>query len=150
MNRSQSWTTCAIRLALLAFSAFLGVVIYAADLGAGPRYWGWLSRVPLGDKFCHLGFMSTLTALTNLALRCRRGRLSHHSLLLGTLIVAIVVVAEEFLQIWIPGRNFELLDLSADLLGIACGDLAARRLQPGLAARSTGALERGSLSRQAL
>ena len=64
--------------------------------------------------------------------------------------MAIFVVAEEFSQIWIPGRNFELLDLSADLLGIACGDLVARRLQPGLAARSTGALESESLSRRAV
>src|SRR4051794_14098134 len=102
------------RLALLVFVAFLGLVIYTADVGKGPRYWGWLDRVPLGDKFCHAGFMFTLTALSNLALGCRRARFASESVLLGTVIVSILVVAEEFSQIWIPGRTFDLLDLSAD------------------------------------
>ena len=60
------WSRARFRLALLVFVAFLGLVIYTADIGKGPRYWGWLARVPLGDKFCHAGFMLTLTALSNL------------------------------------------------------------------------------------
>jgi hypothetical protein len=125
-----------IRLVLVVFAAFLGLVIYTADIGAGPRYWGWLSRVPLGDKLCHVGFMLTLTALTNLSIGCRRIRLGSRSLLLGTVIVTALVVAEEFSQLWIPGRNFDLLDLSADLAGIACGGL--------IAGRSLSALRAGS------
>jgi VanZ family protein len=118
-----------IQFSLLLFCAFLGLVIYTADVGAGARYWGWLANVPMGDKFCHCAFMFTLSALANLALRCRAIRLGRQTLLVGTVIVTIVVVAEEFSQIWIPGRNFDLLDLSADLVGIACGALIARRLQ---------------------
>jgi VanZ family protein len=49
--------------------------------------------------------------------------------------VAIVVVGEETSQIWIPGRNFDLLDLTADFIGIAGGELAARRLYPVLLTR---------------
>jgi hypothetical protein len=40
----------------------------------------------------------------------------------------MVVAGEEFSQIWIPGRDFDLNDLVADLAGIALGDLIARRL----------------------
>jgi polysaccharide biosynthesis protein VpsQ len=124
-----------IRLLLLFFCSFLGLVIYAADIGVGSGYWGWLRHVPMGDKICHFGFMFTLSVLSNLALKCRAVSVRPHALLLGTVIVAIVVVGEEISQIWIPGRNFDLLDLTADFIGIACGELVARRLYPVL---STG------------
>lgn len=119
-----------IRLLFLLFCGFLGTVIYAADIGVGPRYWGWLRQVPMGDKVCHFGFMFTLSLLSNLVLRCRAVAVHRSTVLLGTIIVAIVVVGEEISQIWIPGRTFDLLDLTADFLGIACGELAARRLSP--------------------
>ena len=67
MQRSHTWTTGALRLTLLAFAAFLGTVIYRADVGAGPRYSGMAGPRPAGDKVCRFGFMFTLTALTNLA-----------------------------------------------------------------------------------
>jgi polysaccharide biosynthesis protein VpsQ len=117
-----------IRFVFLIFCAFLGLVIYTADVGDGPRYWGWLSKVPLGDKLCHCGFMLTLTALANLTLKARAIRLGQIMLLLGTVIVTILVVGEECSQYWIPSRNFDLFDLSADPVGIAWGDLIARRL----------------------
>jgi hypothetical protein len=139
-----------IRLILVVFAAFLGLVIYTADVGAGPRYWGWLSRVPLGDKLCHFGLMLTLTALTNLSIRCRRIRLASRSLLLGTVIVTAFVVAEEISQLWIPGRNFDLLDLSADLAGIACGGLIASRLLPVLLAGPGVAVALDKLPRRAV
>jgi hypothetical protein len=136
-----------VRLALAGFAAFLVLVIYTADVGAGPRHWGWLSQVPLGDKFGHFGLMSTLTVLTNLSLRCRRMPPRNRTLLLGTVVVSAIVLAEEVSQIWIPGRDFELLDLSADALGISGGDLLARRLQDWLMGRSTDLLEAGDLAR---
>jgi VanZ family protein len=122
---SMNKTQCA----LILFCVFLALVIYTEDVGSGSRYWGWVSNVPLGDKFCHCAFMFTFSALTNLALRCRPIRLGGRTLLLGTVIVTIVVVAEEVSQLWIPGRDFDLLDLSADLIGIACGALVASRIQ---------------------
>jgi VanZ family protein len=118
-----------IQFLLLLFCVFLGLVIYTEDVGAGSRYWGWVSNVPMGDKFCHCAFMLTFSALTNLALRCRPIRLGGQTVLLGTVIVTIIVTAEEFSQLWIPGRDFDLLDLAADLVGIACGALIARRVQ---------------------
>ena len=118
-----------IQFLLLLFCLFLGLVIYTEDVGPGSRYWGWVSNVPMGDKFCHCAFMFTFSALTNLALKCRAIRLGGQTVLLGTVIVTIIVVAEEFSQLWIPGRDFDLLDLAADLVGIACGALVARRIQ---------------------
>ena len=118
-----------IQVLLLLFCVFLGLVIYTEDVGAGSRYWGWVNNVPMGDKFCHCTFMFTFSVLTNLTLKCRPIHLGGQTVLLGTVIVAIVVAAEEFSQLWIPGRDFDVLDLTADLVGIACGSLLARRLQ---------------------
>jgi VanZ family protein len=122
---SMNKTQCA----LILFCVFLGLVIYTEDVGAGDRYWGWVSKVPLGDKFCHCAFMFTFSVLTNLALRCRPILLGGRTLLLGTVIVTFIIVAEEVSQRWIPGRDFDLLDLSADLVGIACGSLVARKFE---------------------
>ncbi len=127
----MSW----IRIGLIVFCGLLGVVIYSADTGIGQAYWGWVERVPLGDKICHCSFMFTFSLLTNLALRCRSMRLGGLAVGLGTLIVAVVVAGEEISQIWIPGRDFDLFDLGADSIGIALGDLLARRINPMLLAR---------------
>ena len=108
-----------IRLALLLFSVFLGMVVYTADVGTGLRYWGWLEPLPLGDKVGHCGLMFTFCLLANLALRCRSTGPGQASLLIGTAVVAMIVAGEEFSQLWIPGRDFDLLDLAADALGIA-------------------------------
>ncbi len=77
--------------------------------------------------------MFTLCVLSNLVLKCRPLSLQR-GILLGTVIVAIVVVGEEFSQIWIPDRSFDLLDLTADFVGITAGNLVARRIYPVLVA----------------
>jgi VanZ family protein len=71
--------------------------------------------------------MGIMSALANLAARGRMVRFGPVSFGVGTLIVAIVVVAEEISQIWVPGRTFDLFDLGADFLGIACGEILAGR-----------------------
>lgn len=114
-------------VALIVFSVVLGSIVYAADIGVGLRYWGFLHRIPLGDKMGHLGLMFTFSLLANLAFSVRGVRGSRQ-LLLGTLIVTLLVVGEEISQCWIPGRSFDLLDLAADFMGIACGDLLSRIL----------------------
>jgi polysaccharide biosynthesis protein VpsQ len=125
-----------IRLALFLFCVFLGLVIYSADVGAGDRLWGWLKQIPMGDKIGHCSLMLTLSALTNLTLRCRTIRPGQSAMLLGTAIVVTLVLGEEFSQIWIPGRSFDMLDIAADLVGIGCGDLIARIAHQAIAARN--------------
>ena len=119
-----------VRWILLLFCVFLGLVIYAADTGEMTRHGGSLPQIPMGDKVGHCGLMMTLCLLVNLSMDgrpIRRG--GKPFLLLGTVIVAVLVVAEEVSQIWIPSRSFDLLDLSADGVGILLADLLARRLR---------------------
>jgi polysaccharide biosynthesis protein VpsQ len=137
------WPVRRIRLLLFCFCVFLGLVIYAADIGVGQRYWGWLESLPMGDKIGHCGLMFTLSVLTNLTLRCRALRAGRPAVMLGTVVVLTLVLAEEFSQIWIPGRDFDFLDITADLVGIGCGDLLARTLYPAIEARQAHTPEYG-------
>jgi VanZ family protein len=114
-----------IHLACFLFALFIGSVVYSADVGIGQRYFDIVRSFPLGDKISHFVLMGIMSALANLAARGRRMHLGPMSFGLGTAIVAIVVVAEEISQLWIPGRTFDLLDLVADFLGIVCGEILA-------------------------
>lgn len=69
-----------------------------------------------------MGFFSFLL---NLALNARTVSAWKFNYLLGSLIVLTVVTLEEFSQIFIRGRTFDLTDLVADFLGIFLfGELA--------------------------
>jgi len=116
------------RAALFVFSVILGLIIFAADAGIAAPVFDFVRSFPLGDKIAHFILMGTLALLANLVLS--RGLLarSRHSILIGTAIVAGLVLLEEITQIWIPGRTFSLSDLTADALGIACGSLTARAI----------------------
>jgi hypothetical protein len=117
-----------IRIVCVLFALFVGSIVYAVDTGIGKPIFDFVRSLPLGDKISHFFLMGTLAGLANLAFGRRTAGSRRISPGLGTVIVAIVVVAEEISQIWIPGRSFDLLDLAADFLGIAGGDFAARAL----------------------
>lgn len=56
-------------------------------------------------------------------------------LLRGSAAVALLALAEELSQIWLPARSFSASDLVADALGIALADAARRVLLGRLRAR---------------
>ena len=81
--------------------------------------------VPGGDKIGHFILFGILAFLVNLVLRATVVRSGGRAMLLGSIIVMTIVVAEEVSQLFFTSRTFELLDLTADLAGIwAFGRLA--------------------------
>ncbi len=126
--------TAKIRIICVLFGLFVGAIIYAADTGIGKPVFDFVRSFPLGDKISHFLLMGTLALLANLSLQCRTCGGGRFAPGVGTVLVALVVVAEEISQIWIPGRSFDLLDLTADFLGFACGEGAARALWARIAA----------------
>ena len=117
-----------MKLLASLFAAFIIGVIALANTGQLGPYFGWVNKIPAGDKLGHLILMGTLCLLVNLALSCRSARLGGWSLPLGTLVISTLVLLEEFSQIFIPTRSFDLVDLAADALGISLATLAALRL----------------------
>lgn len=93
-------------------------LITIANTGNGQFLLTILNTVPHGDKWLHLFLMGTLTAALNLSLNFRKTDFRNKSILTGTLIMFCLITVEEFSQAFIPYRNFEVLDLVCNYLGI--------------------------------
>lgn len=88
-----------------------------------------VERVPFGDKVAHFALMGLFAFAVCLALgRRESGRTPERAAWVGGVGVFLVVFAEELSQRFIATRTFDLLDLTADVFGIALGSLIARRL----------------------
>jgi VanZ family protein len=107
-----------IKILTIVYVFILAGIIVLADL-KGTRYlMNFVGFVPYGDKVGHFLLMGTFSLMLNLALSARTFRFLNTNFLLGTLIVLTIVTLEEFSQIFISGRTFDLTDLIADFAGI--------------------------------
>lgn len=101
----------------VAFFAFVGFVLFSATFGL-TWFKLFLYYVPHGDKFGHFVLVGGLAFCANVLLKLKTTRLFNHDFLLGSLLVFIFMTFEEFSQIFIPTRNFDLLDLFCNYFGI--------------------------------
>jgi len=75
-----------------------------------------------GDKAGHFVLFGLLSLTVNLAVFEARPSQDRKSLAIkACLVLAVLMALEEFSQIWIPARSFDLLDLTAGYLGVALG-----------------------------
>ena len=104
--------------AAILFFLFICWIILAADQGQDFFVMKQVRRLPYGDKGGHFILYGILTLLVNLALNNRVVRIGKRSFLLGALLVGVFAVLEEFTQLALVSRNFELMDIACDLIGI--------------------------------
>ena len=120
--------------ALFGFVVFLFTLIWLADSGRGQWLFNLVRLVPGGDKTGHFVLFGMLSLLLNVVWRGSIGRCGEFTVLKGSFIAAVFAVAEEVSQMFFATRTFDLLDLSAGLVGIwLFGRLAARYSKPELA-----------------
>jgi polysaccharide biosynthesis protein VpsQ len=100
------------------FFLFVVGIIVANDLGQIQSIISWVNSIPFGDKVGHTIFIGTLAYLLNYALIDRTIKIGHCKILLGCVIIAVAITLEEFSQIWIPSRTFDLIDMAANYAGI--------------------------------
>ena len=122
-GRHRIWI---VRGLLLAFGCVLVLIVSAANTGTGHRFWWFLSGIPMGDKFGHLGLIGTLSLLLNASLRGRRAPGRAAFMMLGSLVLLIVATLEEGSQIFIATRTFDVVDWLANVAGIALGEWCVR------------------------
>ena len=107
---------------ILIFSA-VALIIYAADMRLHPKFFRWMASVPHLDKVLHFALMGLLAWVTNIALNHHCLHLGPVRLLTGSIVIAVIVAAEELSQAWFPARTCDWRDLVADLLGITLASL---------------------------
>jgi polysaccharide biosynthesis protein VpsQ len=122
MRLSVRWMT-------LGFVGLLIGVVWLADGGRLPTVILTMKAMPLGDKLGHFVLMGLLSLLVNLSLEATPTRIGPIRLSRGTLLVALLVTIEEFSQLFITSRSFEVADLAADYLGIVLFGRLADRLK---------------------
>jgi polysaccharide biosynthesis protein VpsQ len=103
-----------IRILTVCYVCVLAGIIFVADTKSTRYVLRFVGNIPFGDKLGHFFLFGTFALLLNLSFSCRKV----WGVLLGSLIVFAIVTAEEFSQIFIRGRSFDLTDLIADLFGI--------------------------------
>ena len=114
-----------ISAAAIGFGVFLIAVVFIANRGEAERWWPFLYHMPYGDKIGHIGLFGTLCFLCNLAFPSRHFGRRPFLITLTTLVLLAVITLEEISQLYIPTRNFDLLDWLADLVAITAGQTAA-------------------------
>ena len=125
-----------MKKAILTFSyvAVIALIIFLADHQSTTFVFHWLRAIPGGDKIGHFLLIGGFSFVVNYGLSCRTFRLLSRNFLLGSIIVAILITAEEFSQLFISTRTFDLVDLFFDLLGIwVFGKLAMRAVRSNTA-----------------
>ena len=108
-----------IGLALVLFG-FICWVIYEANTNSNHPMFVFIRQMKHLDKVLHFLLYGGLTFLIHLAVNRRFFKIPTSILLVGSF-----ALIEEITQIWIDSRNFDFLDLTADVLGIVCFVLIA-------------------------
>ena len=111
-----------------AFFVFICYIIICADTGQTVVLAEHVRHLPFGDKAGHFILYGILAFLVNLAMQNKEVRLLGRAVLLGSLIVVVFAIAEEFTQIFLAKRSFVLIDICCDLLGIGLASYLARRI----------------------
>ncbi|WP_246034183.1 VanZ family protein [Thalassotalea mangrovi] len=102
----------------VAFFGFVLWVIYLANIGQSHILFQWAAATPYGDKLGHLFIFGFLTFIANISLKLKTVSFGRVTIYLGTLLVSIFVLAEEFSQSYFPTRTMDIEDVIADAIGI--------------------------------
>jgi polysaccharide biosynthesis protein VpsQ len=110
----MKFNSASVKIMTVVYVLILAVIIFIANTKSTRYLLSFIKFVPYGDKIGHLVLFGILSVLVNWWLGFRRIKF----VLLGSIIVFLIVTIEEFSQIYISGRSFDLKDLLFDFIGI--------------------------------
>ena len=107
----------ALRLITLAYFVFLIAVVVSATNHWYGHAFAMVKEFP-GDKAMHFVLVGLLAFLVNLSLQAKLIHWKKFWVPLGTLCLLILATVEEFSQMFLVHRTFDLLDLFFNVSGI--------------------------------
>jgi polysaccharide biosynthesis protein VpsQ len=108
------------RIVLALYAVLLAVIVAIANIYGTRRAFGFVDAVPGGDKLGHFVLLGAFAMLVDQALGMRDVAIARLRVPVGPAIVFAIVFLEELSQLWFRStRSFDLVDLAADVLGIA-------------------------------
>jgi VanZ family protein len=119
-----------LNILAIIFIGFVVWVLVRADANQPTIFQTFAVSLPYGDKIGHFCLFGTFSLLLNFTLKLKRIPLAYfnlkkRSIYLGSLCVLSFAVIEEFSQLmFAPQRTFDLIDLLADICGIATAHVA--------------------------
>lgn len=114
-----------IKIITVIYVFIIAGIVVLADVKSTQYLLKFSGGIPYFDKIAHFLLMGGFSFLVNLLLRARTISVWNFSCLIGSLIVLGIVTIEEFSQMFIGGRSFDIGDLIADYAGIILfGELA--------------------------
>jgi VanZ family protein len=115
------------KLAWVATAWLIAIVALSATASLRPQLvLQWTHHLPGRDKTGHFLLMGGFAGISVLAFAGQRIGARRVSPLAVIAAVALVVVLEEAVQLWLPNRDFSGVDLASSLAGVASfGALAA-------------------------
>jgi len=104
----------------LAYLGFIAILLIVSDIGYLNKSRGWLAEnVFYYDKAGHFILIGLLAFVVNVLLMKRNAKSFNPTLLIGSYLTFAFATIEEFSQIFIESRSFNVYDLIANYLGIA-------------------------------
>ena len=108
----------------LGFFIFISSIIFVADSASYNFALRWVGAIPYGDKIAHATLYGVMAMLLNYGLSYKKIK----GMQLGAIIVLSFAIIEEFSQIYIPSRTFDLYDVFADIVGVIIFSLSRMSL----------------------
>lgn len=96
---------------------FIGIVLIA-NSDNGKTFFHFVNYIPGQDKTAHFALFFTISLVVNMLLNFKYLYILNKKVLLGSIIVFSIAFIEEFSQLFLVGRTFDLIDLLADFLGV--------------------------------
>lgn len=114
------------------YIVFLASIIALSDIKETQYLFKTIRRIPFADKFGHLILMGLFALVLNVLLNFRQIQVWKSYSFLGSLIVLVLITIEEVSQIFVPNRDFDLMDLLTNYLGVFLFGILAGRIHKKL------------------
>ncbi len=109
---------CVYRIGALSFLLFLVWIIYLANTKQPSIFFDLVRVIPYGDKVGHFLLFGFFSFVLNFAFKLNSFKIGRMPIFIGSTICIAFAFVEEFTQLFIVSRTFDLIDLAVGLIGI--------------------------------